>query len=353
LFSVEAFLDNRLGRSASSLTQFHLQKTLRLLQDRLGVADDSQATADATIMVVSVLALTAELHGDLAAAEVHLKGLWRMVSLRGGLEMLRFENSRLPAKVCRSVSGIGVETYIILTRARVDLGIALRFGQRPLFFSDKMAWDPFIDLKDLVKGKVKDTDGPVARFFESAQDKMSHVWTDLRAFCHLCNLASQTSHKLLPNTFSEVMASVLYRLVALSFDTARMEVLRLAMIVFASQIFLQWREMRLRQVQLDHDLREALLQLHTEGDTDVPPCVIFWALIIWQTSLTERSDDDCLTVWLKSTARQLGLDSWKDAKEALKSVLWIDVFHDAALVELFDSWCGADTRHIPKNNTAH
>lgn len=103
LFSVEAFLDTSLGRATSSLTQFHLLKTLRLLQDRLDAPHDPQSITDATIMVVSVLALTAELHGDMAAADVHMRGLERMIKLRGGLEMLRFDNSRLPAKVCRFV----------------------------------------------------------------------------------------------------------------------------------------------------------------------------------------------------------------------------------------------------------
>lgn len=54
-------------------------------------------------MVVSVLGLTAEVTGDSVAAQKHMEGLRRMVDLRGGLEMLRFDNSRLPAKVCRLV----------------------------------------------------------------------------------------------------------------------------------------------------------------------------------------------------------------------------------------------------------
>lgn len=54
-------------------------------------------------MVVSVLGLTAEVTGDSLAAKQHMEGLRRMVDLRGGLEMLRFDNSRLPAKVCRLV----------------------------------------------------------------------------------------------------------------------------------------------------------------------------------------------------------------------------------------------------------
>jgi hypothetical protein len=60
-------------------------------------------------MVVSVLGLTAELTGDNMAAMKHMEGLRKMVELRGGLEMLRFSNSRLPAKVCRLVSVFLIE----------------------------------------------------------------------------------------------------------------------------------------------------------------------------------------------------------------------------------------------------
>lgn len=103
LFSVEAYLELCLRKSHGPLTHFYFQKTLRLLQDRLDRPGDPLSTSDPTIMVVSVLGLTAEVTGDSVAAQKHMEGLRRMVDLRGGLEMLRFDNSRLPAKVCRLV----------------------------------------------------------------------------------------------------------------------------------------------------------------------------------------------------------------------------------------------------------
>jgi hypothetical protein len=101
IFSTEAYFDMILGRQQGCLSQFHFSKTLRLLQERLSNPHDSKAISDATIMVVVTLGLVAELIGDRGAAESHVAGMARIVDLRGGLEMLRYDNPRLPAKVCR------------------------------------------------------------------------------------------------------------------------------------------------------------------------------------------------------------------------------------------------------------
>ena len=95
LFSIETYFNPQ-----GTLSHFHFAKTLRLLQERLDGSGD-RAISDATIMVVVMLGLSAELIGDSGAAEKHVDGLRRIVELRGGLEGLRFDNPRLPAKVCR------------------------------------------------------------------------------------------------------------------------------------------------------------------------------------------------------------------------------------------------------------
>lgn len=101
MFSVEAYFDMLLGREYGSLAHFHFLKTLRLLQARINNPTDPRSISDATIMVVVILGLAAEMLGDRIAAENHAAGMARIVDLRGGIEMLRFDNPRLPAKVCR------------------------------------------------------------------------------------------------------------------------------------------------------------------------------------------------------------------------------------------------------------
>ena len=106
LFSIEAYIDDHLGRTQSSLTQYHFLKTLRLLQERFDAPNNPKSISDPTVMVVVLLGLTAELIGDSSAAASHMAGLKSIVDLRGGLETLRYENSRLPAKVCRYVPSL-------------------------------------------------------------------------------------------------------------------------------------------------------------------------------------------------------------------------------------------------------
>ncbi|CAG7563920.1 unnamed protein product [Fusarium equiseti] len=168
LFSIETYFNPQ-----GTLSHFHFAKTLRLLQERLHSPDEN-AISDATIMVVVMLGLSAELIGDSGAAEKHVDGLKRIVELRGGLEGLRFDNPRLPAKVCR-----------------VDLGLVLRFGCEPVFFTkDDISWNPYLPPQVLMK---KTTQHPEA-FIKTLDPRLANVWKDLHEFSTLGNLAYQTDH---------------------------------------------------------------------------------------------------------------------------------------------------------------
>lgn len=222
--------------------------------------------------------------------------------------------------------------------SRVDLSVAIRFGRKPVFFGDAMSWDPFIDLKDPISHTSKEfSDNAIGNFILTADDNLYHVWNDLQAFCRLCNLAAQTPHKLLPNTFSEIMTSVLYRLINISFEFMPiLEAIRLGMMVFASQVFLQWRGMRQRQTQLDDGFGRVLLVLKDLEGFKASPKLNFWLLVMWHTCVSTTSENGTLTEWLKSLVKQLRLDTWKDAKDVLKSLMWIDALFDKSLAQLFD-----------------
>ena len=100
MFSVKAFLDSTPHDQLSRAACFHYVQTLQLLQARLNQADKTSAISDATIMVVVTLAAAAELTGDLAAAANHIKGLEKIVDLRGGVRALNTYHN-IQVKVCR------------------------------------------------------------------------------------------------------------------------------------------------------------------------------------------------------------------------------------------------------------
>ncbi|KAJ4327192.1 hypothetical protein N0V84_002322 [Fusarium piperis] len=271
-------------------------------------------------MVVVTLGLTAELIGDRPAAENHLAGMARIVDLRGGLEMLRSGNARLPAKVCR-----------------VDLGLVLRFGCKPVFFNETISWDPYIASQGLIRGlkKVNILETEATAFIKTLDQRLANIWKDLREFAMLGNIAHQTSRKLQPNTFSEIMVSILYRSLALSFPESPIEdTLRVGMMAFTAAIFFRWRSMNQRQKYLEDMFRDTLSILK-EASAKPPLGVLFWLLMIWH--MTVSREDDMFAEWMYSIVQELGLSSWPKAQNALKSVLWIGCLFDSSGQQTFDA----------------
>lgn len=100
MFSLRAFTDGGLHNQLSRRACLHYAITLQLLQARLNEFDQTAATSDATIMVVFLLASAAELMGDYATVGSHIKGLEKIVNLRGGVQALNTHNN-IQVKVCR------------------------------------------------------------------------------------------------------------------------------------------------------------------------------------------------------------------------------------------------------------
>ncbi|KAI1011383.1 hypothetical protein LB504_002279 [Fusarium proliferatum] len=314
MFSVEAYFDMLLGREYGSLAHFHFLKTLRLLQARINNPTDPRSISDATIMVVVILGLAAEMVGDRIAAENHAAGMAKIVDLRGGLEMLRFDNPRLPAKVCR-----------------VDIGLILRFGCKPVFFDKDISWNPYLFNQGLVRRKKKhlDANHDMVAFLKTLDPRLSHVWRDLEEFAKLSNISSQTGRKLQPNIFSEAMVSIFYRLLALAPESASENAFRLGMMTFAASIFFRWRDMKQRQAYLDGSFRDALRELQ-KASVQPPTTVILWLLVIWRTNSVHDICDEAIEEWFLEVMGDFGIYSWLELHKVLKSVLWVDCLFDAS-----------------------
>ena len=100
LFSISV-ADSFLGqRPLEPRAQYHMGQTLAFLNQRL--SDKTLALDDSTIFVVIALIIFSTHLRDYTTAMIHMKGLARMVELRGGLENLR-HNSRLYTKLIRCV----------------------------------------------------------------------------------------------------------------------------------------------------------------------------------------------------------------------------------------------------------
>ena len=106
MFSLRAFVDSTSHNQPSLPTCYHYAQTLQLLQSCLNEFDQTSSISDPTIMVVVTLATAAEISGEFLDLESHIKGLEKMVSLRGGVRALNTNDNNLHIKVCRSVSAL-------------------------------------------------------------------------------------------------------------------------------------------------------------------------------------------------------------------------------------------------------
>lgn len=100
-FAVQGFVDRVLRREdvVTPAALLHFQRGLRLLRERLSQKDDTMKLSDTTMSIVLKLATTAHFEGDSRIAKQHMKGLRKMVDLRGGLAA--FKRNSLLAEMLR------------------------------------------------------------------------------------------------------------------------------------------------------------------------------------------------------------------------------------------------------------
>ncbi len=89
LLRASAMVDFKTRKPFSNATHQHLRKTIVLLNERL--SDDILVRSDATISIVLNLIMLADNYGDEEAKRMHIRGLQRLVRLRGGLDAFWFD----------------------------------------------------------------------------------------------------------------------------------------------------------------------------------------------------------------------------------------------------------------------
>ena len=348
MFSVRAFLEGALHDRLSKSASFHYGQTLRLLQARLNQFDHTSAISDSTIMVVITLAQAAELTRDFAAVANHVKGLVKIVSLRGGVRALNTHNN-MQVKVCRSVSfsvfqlqtcTLGLPRSNTDTVVRADLAYALFCGHQPYLFEKELSWDCFIANRDLIRCIHEPHDADIRAFAETTMDvRLHNVLRDLHAFSCLSNLAYQTTRKLSPEIYNEMMISILYRLTHLSFKSDPLqEAIRNGLLACSSAIFVQRQFMDRPYDQLLNLYNDSLSQLRKATDIDLPVSILLWLTMLSYVIVHEdpsRKDEE--RAWLDEAITRADIDSWSQAREILKSVVWIDFMHDRRGKEVFES----------------
>jgi hypothetical protein len=115
IFVTKVYLDFTHGEKKINQTaQAHFVKALAILQHRLASSSDKVSTSDSTILVVIGLTMVASFL-DLETALKHLRGLHKMIMLRGGISAFN-GNRKLQIKICRQVGPFVIlsELYVLI-----------------------------------------------------------------------------------------------------------------------------------------------------------------------------------------------------------------------------------------------
>jgi hypothetical protein len=231
------------------------------------------------------------------------------------------------------------------------------FGHRPLLFKDDISWDCFIAECGLIQCSHQPYDAIVSTFAETTLDTRLHnALRDLHAFSCISNVAYQTTRKLSPDTYNEMMISILYRLTHLSFESDILqEVIRTGLLVFSSTIFMQRVFMDQPYDHLLSLYSNALSRLRKFTDIDLPVPIVLWlTMLSHAVAHEEPSPGNWRSVWLDEAILRSDINSWVQALEILRSIAWVNFIHDRLGKQAFEAaMLRREKAHGSMSNTLH
>ena len=113
IFTSQYYFDAIVARKPSPVNQRtlpHFLKTLRLLRERFAHGDDQSRLSNTTTAAIMGLAGHAHWMGDSKSARHHMKGLGKIVNLRGGVTSFR-DNAKLLIEILRYDSPLVIGFY--------------------------------------------------------------------------------------------------------------------------------------------------------------------------------------------------------------------------------------------------
>jgi hypothetical protein len=213
-------------------------------------------------------------------------------------------------------------------------------GRRPRLLKEGISWDCFIADRGLIHCSHQPHDANVRAFVETTVDTRLHnALRDLHAFSCISNLAYETTRKLSPDTYNEIMISILYRLTHLSFESDPLqESIRTGLIAFSSAIFIQRDFMEHPYDHLLNIYSNALFRLRKSTDIDLPVPIVLWlTMLLHLVARKEPSPADWQSIWLDEAILHAGIDLWSQAREILRSVVWVGFIHDRLGKQAFEA----------------
>ncbi|MBV36668.1 MAG: hypothetical protein CMP47_14640 [Rickettsiales bacterium] len=308
------------AQGVSSRAIYHLSQAVRLVNQQLQTA---QALSNSNLTVVNFLIVHELLGESRLEAEIHLRGLHRMVMLRGGLMNLEdSEPSLLVLKICKT-----------------DLDFALNYGTSTCFYRDRMA---NVALTLATRGFFMNrTMGGLALRFNGLDPTLQQILVDLISIASLFNAGCRMD----PHTLQEVVVSVGYRLIRFHplcgpcLEDKLSSAFHIGLTSLLTTLFLRLGGRRfLRYSPVTERLKEVIESGLDEDDRDL----MLWLLFIGRVSVLEGPDQDWIVPRIRQAVLSLGITSWAGVHRCILQFPWINALHDKAGKALWESVLGSD-----------
>lgn len=258
--------------------------------------------------------------GDVKSARNHVEGLYKIFTLRGGVE---------------SFGGVA---KLLVEMLRMDIGMALHEGSKALFFDE----EPFMPYPNLSLLLPLDSrcrhNNPTSTIFPIGIDlepELVEIWKVLSEFCSVINVALQSKQVISTETYLETMASTIYRLLDMRpISNPQNEAVRLGILAFSSCVFLQWRGMGVRFPHFTSTFRSCLEDM---SNSKTQPQLMSWLLMVGAVGVFDASDDVWLEPLLDINIGKCGFGSWSEMRELFTSFLWIDLVFERPGRRMYES----------------
>ncbi|KAI8656385.1 hypothetical protein NCS56_01242400 [Fusarium sp. Ph1] len=332
------YLEGHTGNAQNALA--HHTTALNALQRRLSVGNMDISTSNSTVLTVVGLTTAALAFGDVDIAQKHMRGLHKMVTLRGGISTISHDK-RLQTKLCRQVLNLIYCGKFFLMKSSVDLGVSLSTGSEPLFFSEELSWSSYLPPQAPKKTQTAyEASSDLLKFLASLDARLRLVWDDLKTYSQAANMAAHGGLDMDTVLFQEVMVSAHYRLIRLRFELGTInETICLALLAFASSVFLQGGGVWIRHEHLYRQLKKSFAV--TKGRKEVPPQMMLWLYVFCVALDVREPSHSRLRPGLTELLQTQGLRLWDEVRALLKPVLWVDKIHDAIARDFVEEMLGA------------
>ena len=173
-------------------------------------------------------------------------------------------------------------------------------------------------------------------FQDNIDENLANAWAVMKKFCFRVSFAAETGQRLSLNTLLETMASVMYRLLTIGFETGSCnEVIRLGMLAFASNVFLHRHSLKLPQQQVPNAYRLCAIRLKVNDAHSAR--WMQWFLLVSAISGFMPAEGSWFTAYLQSALELSATRSFGELQHDLQSFLWIGHLHNRSAMDILPS----------------